>query len=71
MPQIKACLFEQDRSPPGPRRVVVYPDGDLHCGRGATHARFVTKPNAERERSQPFDQRQLATAEDDVYPVAA
>jgi hypothetical protein len=70
-PQVKACLVEQDRSPPEPRRVLIRPDGDLHCGRGTTDSRFVTKPNKECERGQQFDHRHLTTAEDGVYPIAA
>ena len=70
-PQVEACLVEQDRSPPEPRRVVICPDGDLNCGRGTTHSRFVTELNAERERGQRFDHRHPTTVEDGVYPVAA
>jgi HTH-like domain len=70
-PQVKACLFEQDLSPPEPRRVLIRPDGDLHCGRGATDSRFVTKPNKECERGQQCDHRHLTRAEDGVYPIAA
>ena len=32
-PQVKACLVEQEHSPPGARRVLIRLDGDLHCGR--------------------------------------
>lgn len=70
-PQVKACLVEQDRSPPEPRRILIRPDRDLNCGRGATHSRFVTEPNADRERGQRFDHRHPTTEEDGIYPVAA
>lgn len=70
-PQVKACLVEQDRSPPGARQALIRPDGDLHCRRGATDSRFVTVSNTEHERRQRCDHRHLKTAEDGVYPVAA
>ena len=70
-PRAKACLVEQDCSPPGARRVLIRPDSDLHCGRGATDARCVTKPNKEGERGQQCDHRHLTTAEDGAYPIAA
>jgi hypothetical protein len=70
-PQVKACLVEQDRSPPEPSRVVICPEGDLKGGRGATHLRLLTEPNAEREHGQRFDHRHPTTVEDGVYPVAA
>jgi hypothetical protein len=69
--QVKAGLVEQDRSPPGVRRVLIRLDGDLNCGRGVTDARFVTASNPDRERGQRCDHRHLRVAEDSVYPVAA
>jgi Homeodomain-like domain len=71
MPRARACLVEQDRSPPGARRVLIRPAGDLNCRRGALGSRVVTVSNAERERRQRCDHRHLTTAEDGVYPVAA
>jgi hypothetical protein len=69
--QVKACLVEQDHSPPEPRRALIRPEGKLNCGRSATDSRFIMKPNTEYERGQRFDQRHLTTVEDGVYPVAA
>jgi len=69
--QAKTCLVKQDRSPPESRRVVICPDGDLNCGRSATHSRFATELNAERERGQRCDHRHPTTVEDGVHLVVA
>ena len=70
-PRGKACLVEQDRSPPGARQLLIRPDGDFNCRRGAADSRFVTVSNTEHEHRQRCDHRPLTTAEDSVYPVAA